>query len=363
MKINNIFTDALKPQLKAGSFISLGQLYVIEVVALIGLAVLWDSWNPVLAVLTYLIGTRSLQYLLRRHTSSRPDLIKYRTVIDGIAGLELIILGLIYMLNNIERLGGFINPGFKLDETAAGFSLVLLLVLAAALTVYVTLRVHAGLRRRRPHNPWSDSRADLLMSYYGSAKNFIIKLLKPLESFRLSSYARLSLKEKLYIGLRGLIFPIGVLVPYFLTRTEYRYCSFGGSCLESPGSGTVQNVLILAFLLVIIIVSLLRDRPRNHLAFKRFVSWQIVISVTAFVLTVIAYKLMFPYSQSAGREVVMVVGHNVTVQDRALFGTGLPGNMVFGLSVFYLLLPAVRWYRVLFSQKYIDGIKKQELFL
>lgn len=362
MKTQNIFIKVLNPRPKSQASVSLTKLYITEALGLVALAAIWNSSNPLIAIIAYLIGTRVIQYVLRRNFAVE-DLRKYRTLLDGIAGLEIIILSLVYVLNNFERIGRLINPGFAPDETSILFSLIVLLGLATALTVYLALRVYVGLKKpRSTHNPWSTDWFDSVIHIFSVFKNLAIKLVEPLLDFRLRSYSKLSLKERVYIVIRGLIFPVGVLAPFLLTRFESQYCPLKGACLSTHGSGVVQNVAVLVFLIIIIIVSLLRDRPRNHAALRRFVCWQFVISAAVFVVTIAAYTIMYRFSQGAGNEIIMVTNNDVTIQNKALFGLGLPRGMVFGLGAIYLFLPVFRWYRVLFSHKYIDGIKKQELF-
>jgi len=361
MKTNNIFLQALMPRSKHNSKTNTTYVRLIDLAGLAGLVMAWNWWQPIFAVATYLLFSRLVNYRLQRGFASK-DLASYRIVIDAAAGLEIIILSLVYSLNNFERLGALISPSFAPDESAVTFSLATLLTLTVLLICYLVLRVYLELRSSLKPDPWSNTWFEKIEDVLQRTTTLFKRLLKPFNSFRLSSYAELSPKGRLYILIRGLIFPVGVLAPYFLLHNEYKVCSFGGSCLVSDGSGAVQNIVILTFLLAIIVASLLRTGPSNYQALRRFVRWQVVVSAVAFAVTLAAYTAMYPLSQGAGTEIIMVEDSQITVLNEAYFGTGLPHDMVLGLSVFYLLLPLIRWYRVLFSRNYIDGTKKQELF-
>jgi hypothetical protein len=186
-------------------------------------------------------------------------------------------------------------------------------------------------------------------------------------------------KDKIYLWARGLVLPIATLVPFLFTRMEEVSCTglnmssfqqvskytneITGECLGVVGPSSVVNISIGIGLLFVIAVSLLRVQQRGREKMRRFIARQFVLSLSIAAATALVYALMRNYSQG---ENIMLINFSpdgsIASERHAIFGMGISVQSFLLLLGVYLLLPLVRWYKVIFSHHYVAGQKKQELF-
>lgn len=166
--------------------------------------------------------------------------------------------------------------------------------------------------------------------------------------------------DKLYLGLRAAVLPLAILLPF--ARFDDGSCRAYDPTITNASSNCMtytQPSLPWPFvvgLLLVIIVSLLHVSNKSRRAMRQFVLLQLVVSLLIVAITATTYVIMQNYSQ-----VSAVQARSLHPMD-TLFGLGIAKETFLLMVAVYLLLPIVRWYKVIFSKNYFLGIKRKDLF-
>lgn len=175
----------------------------------------------------------------------------------------------------------------------------------------------------------------------------------------------LETKDRLYLWARVSILPIATLLPFMVFSDGWVDCSanpeisdYGPQCLTYT-----EPTLAWPFWLglgLVILVSLIRISKKSVEELKKFVYMQLILSVLTAIFTTLVYLTM--YANSQGKYIFSVAGPPIGGMEGVIFGVGIE-RWIFTVIVFvYLLVPILRWYKIIFSKNYFFGIKKKELF-
>lgn len=186
-------------------------------------------------------------------------------------------------------------------------------------------------------------------------------------------------KDQLYLWTRSLILPVATLVPFFFTKRHELSCdevSFAqfssvekytvepnGPCTAIAGPKLAIIVSIALGLLAVLIISLLKVEPKGREAMRRFIAKQFVLSASIAAITCILYIIFRNLSQGENFEVInFSPDGTIASQHSAIFGLGISVQTFLLLVAVYMLIPFLRWYKLIFSRNYVAGQKKEELF-
>lgn len=182
-------------------------------------------------------------------------------------------------------------------------------------------------------------------------------------------------KQKLWLGIQLLVFPLATLAPYLLLRIR-NLCPVpttlaeAGQCMNYQYPPEWANLIVLGLMLLLVLLSLVRYAVAKGPGTEVFIRRQAVGVFAVLALTTLAFFLMRLFSQAQGDSIVAgyggVVGPDgrtiVSLNTEPLFGVGISIKTYAAAAALYLLGWAIDLYRYKWSRRWVGGVKKEELF-
>ncbi len=181
-----------------------------------------------------------------------------------------------------------------------------------------------------------------------------------------AAHYNLTRAEKQWLWLRSLAFPLVILTPYLLVRTDFGcFGEVSAPCVLRTQPSLIPQLIIWVAILGILLIAYIRRsaelREHRHALIKR----QLRTTLVTVVLTGIAFAIIRLNSQAAGVNQVFyqIQQPNTGVaMPQPWFGLGISPSTLVYLSLAYTLGPLYAWFAFFRSNQHIEGIKKRELF-